>query len=107
MAGSRIEKLRSFIAARPGDPFPRYALALEHRNGGDQAEAWAAFEELLAAFPDYRAAYLHAGHALVALGRVGEARSLWRKGIEVCAKHADSHALGELESALSALPAGG
>ena len=107
MAGSRIEKLRSFIAARPADPFPRYALALEHRNGGDHAGAWAAFEDLLSVFPEYRAAYLHAGHALVALGRPGEARTLWRKGVEVCAKHADSHALGELEAALAALPAGG
>ena len=107
MAGSRIEKLRGFIAARPDDPFPRYALALEHRNGGQHAEAWRVFEELLAAHPDYRAAYLHAGHALVSLGRVSEARDLWRKGVEICGKHGDSHARGELESALAATPAAG
>jgi tetratricopeptide (TPR) repeat protein len=105
LAGSRIEKLRSFMAARPADPFPRYALALEHRNGGDHAAAWAAFEELLAAHPTYCAAYLHAGNALVALGRTDEARSIWRNGVEVCGKQGDSHARGELESALAATPA--
>jgi tetratricopeptide (TPR) repeat protein len=106
LAGARIEKLRSFIAARPADPFPRYALALEHRNGGDHAGAWTVFEQLLEAHPNYCAAYLHAGNALVSLGRVDEARALWRKGVEVCGKQGDSHAQGELESALAATPGG-
>jgi tetratricopeptide (TPR) repeat protein len=106
LAGARIDKLRGFIAARPADPFPRYALALEHRNGGDHAGAWATFEELLAAHPDYCAAYLHAGNALVSLGRVDEARALWRQGVEICRKQGDSHAAGELESALAATPGG-
>ena len=106
MAGSRIEKLRGFIAARPEDPFPRYALALEHRNGGDHAEAWRVFEELLTGHPEYRPAYLHAGNTLVALGRAPDARALWRKGVEICGKHGDSHAQSELEAALAATPGG-
>ena len=27
---SRVETLKKFIAARPGDPFPRYGLAQEY-----------------------------------------------------------------------------
>ena len=102
MAGARLEKLRSFIAARPDDPFPRYALALEHRNAGDHDQAWGVFEDLLARFPDYTAAYLHAGNALVALVRTEDARAVWRKGVEKCVEKGDSHARGELESALAA-----
>jgi tetratricopeptide (TPR) repeat protein len=102
VAASRFDKLRAFIASRPDDPFPRYALALEHRNAGEHAEAWQAFEDLIARHPDYTAAYLHAGNALVALGRQDEARSVWRQGIEACAAKGDTHARSELEAALSA-----
>ena len=34
----RVEQLRKFIEASPGDPFPRYALALELKGRGDQHE---------------------------------------------------------------------
>jgi tetratricopeptide (TPR) repeat protein len=103
MAAARLEKLRSFIAARPDDPFPRYALALEHRNAGEHEQAWATFQDLIVRFPDYTAAYLHAGNALVALARTDEARVVWRKGVEKCLEKCDSHAHGELESALGAV----
>ena len=36
---SRAEALRAFIATHPNDPFPRYALALEYKNGNRFAEA--------------------------------------------------------------------
>lgn len=101
MGGSRFEKLRGFIAARPDDPFPRYALALEHRNAGEHAEAWREFEALISRHPDYTAAYLHAGNALVALGKAEEARALWRQGVEACAAKGDAHARSELEAALA------
>jgi tetratricopeptide (TPR) repeat protein len=101
VAGSRVDKLRAFIAARPEDPFPRYALALEHRNAGEHAEAWRLFEELIAAHGTYTAAYLHAGNTLVALGRGEEARAVWRKGVQVCTERGDLHAKGELEAALA------
>jgi tetratricopeptide (TPR) repeat protein len=103
VAGSRVDKLRAFIAARPDDPFPRYGLALEHRNAGDHAEAWRVFEELMAAHPRYTAAYLHAGNTLVALGRLEEARAVWRTGVQICGQTGDLHARGELEAALAAV----
>jgi tetratricopeptide (TPR) repeat protein len=102
VAGSRFDKLRSFIAARPADPFPRYALALEHRNAGQHEQAWQTFEALIAQHPDYTAAYLHAGNALVALGRRQQARDVWQKGVDACAAKGDTHARGELEAALAA-----
>ena len=66
---SRIELLRSFISQRPNDPFPKYALALEHKNSGRMQEAADAFATLMSAHPDYVPAYLHAGNTLVALGK--------------------------------------
>jgi tetratricopeptide (TPR) repeat protein len=99
----RIEALRKFIAARPGDPFPRYGLAQEYKNGGQLAEAREEFEVLMREHPDYTAAYLHAGNVALALGRRDEARVLYERGIAACTRRGDGHAKGELEGALAAL----
>ena len=103
MSAARIEKLRAFIAARPADPFPKYALAQEFRNGQDWQAAWEVWDELLRAHPEYTATYLHAGHTLVALDRKTEAKAVWQRGIEACIRHGDGHARGELEAALAEL----
>jgi tetratricopeptide (TPR) repeat protein len=100
---TRVELLTAFAAQRPEDPFPRYGLALEHKNAGRLDEAWGHFELLMAAHPDYTAGYLHAGNTLIALGRTNEARALFQRGIEVCARRGDAHAGGELQSALASL----
>ena len=99
----RIAAFKSFIARAPADPFPRYGLAMELKGRGDLADAWAAFSELLASFPDYVPTYLMAGGTLTALGRRDEAAETYRRGIEVARRAGDSHARGELESALNEL----
>lgn len=100
---SRIDMLLGFIRANPQDPFPRYALALEYKNGGRLEEARATFDALMTANPDYTAAYLHAGNTLVALGLRDEARAVYQRGVAVCGQRGDTHARGELEGALSTL----
>src|SRR6476660_9369257 len=100
---SREQALRSFIAQRPADPFPRYALALEIKNAGRFEEARETFEALMAAHPAYTAAYLHAGQTLAALGRSSDARGVYQRGLEACARAGDAHARGELEGALALL----
>src|SRR5437773_610552 len=97
----RIATFRSFISRSPADPFPRYGLAMELKTCGQLAEAWAAFEELLAKFPDYVPTYLMAGGTLAALARTTEASDVYRRGIEVAARQGDQHARGELEAALA------
>jgi tetratricopeptide (TPR) repeat protein len=100
---SRIELLRGFMAQRPEDPFPHYALALEYKNAGDLAAAWETFSSLLDHHGDYVAAYLHAGNTLVALGRQAEARAVYERGMAACARKGDSHAHSELAGALAQL----
>ena len=97
----RIATFQSFIARAPGDPFPRYGLAMEHKSRGDLAAAWAAFSDLLDHFPDYVPTYLMAGGTLIALGRREEAAAVYRRGIEVATRRGDAHARGELETALN------
>ena len=100
---SRIEALLGFIRANPQDPFPRYALALEYKNSGRLDDARTTFEALMAADPDYTAAYLHAGNTLVALGLRDEARAIYQRGVEACLRRGDTHARGELEGALASV----
>lgn len=96
--------LLGFIQQKPQDPFPRYALAMEYKNGGRLEEARQTFDDLIAAIPDYTATYLHAGNVLVALGQVDRARAVYQAGIAVCVRLGDAHTRGEIESALATLP---
>jgi predicted Zn-dependent protease len=97
----RIATFKSFITRSPADPFPRYGLAMEHKGQGQLDEAWSVFADLLAQFPDYIPTYLMAGGTLVALGRRDEAADVYRRGIEVSTRRGDSHAKGELATALA------
>ncbi len=98
---SRVEALRAFIATHPNDAFPRYALAMEFKNGNRFTEARDEFAALLRDQPDYVAAYLHAGNTHLALGDRGAAREAFARGIEAAGRKGDGHARGELEAALA------
>ncbi len=99
----RLAMLRSFAEKRPQDPFPRYALAMELKAGGDAEAAWQVFDALIAEHPDYIASYAPAGEALVALARLDQARALYGRGMEACARRNDAHAREHLASALASL----
>jgi Tfp pilus assembly protein PilF len=99
----RVETFKTFISRTPGDPFPRYGLAMEYKGSGRLAEAWDTFHELIEKFPDYVPSYLMAGGTLVALGQAEKAREIFARGIETAARRGDLHARKELESALAEL----
>lgn len=96
--------LLGFIRQRPEDPFPRYALALEYKNGGRLDDARQVFADLMVSSPDYTATYLHAGNVLVALGQIEQARQVYQSGVAACVRAGDTHARGEIEGALAGLP---
>jgi predicted Zn-dependent protease len=99
----RVATFQNFIARSPGDPFPRYGLAMEFRSRGDLEASWQTFETLLAEFPAYVPTYLMAGQTLLALGRRDDAAEVFRRGITEATTKGDSHARGELEGALAEL----
>jgi tetratricopeptide (TPR) repeat protein len=99
----RIAQLQSFLEKRPDDPFPRYALALEHRSQGNLPLAASALEELVRRVPGYVPAYLMLGQLLQELDRLPDARAALGKGQDQARAAGDSHALSELTSALEAL----
>ncbi len=100
---SRLEEIQSFIAMAPGDPFPRYGLAMEYKNLGQHTEARRCFSELMQSHPDYVPQYLMYGQMLVELGDAKEARRVLKQGVERAQKARNHHALGELQSLLDRL----
>lgn len=100
---SRLEILKSMVAQNPNDPFSRYGLAMEYRNGGDPEAAMVEFRSLMAANPDYVAAYFHGGQTLERMGLADEAREVYQKGIEAARRTGNEHARGEMEAALAML----
>ena len=100
MAANRLETLKTMVAQNPQESFLRYGLAMEHRNAGDLETAIAEFRTLIAANPDYVAAYFHGGQTLERLSRLEEARELYSRGIEASRRTGDAHTRSELEAAL-------
>jgi tetratricopeptide (TPR) repeat protein len=104
MALDRVEALKAMLAQDPTNSFVRYGLAQAYAGSGRLEEAVAAYHELIAADPDYVAAYFHGGQALERLGRVEEARDVYLKGIEACTRKGDLHTRSEIQGALDMLP---
>jgi len=95
----RVPFLEKMVESKPDDPFPRYGLAMEYKTRGMREEAEAAFQGLLAAFPDYVPAFLMYGNLLADSGSSASAREVYGRGMQVARAAGDDHALGELETA--------
>ena len=102
-ASSRLEILKTMVAQNPGDSFLRYGLGMEYRNAGDLDAAMAEFRTLIAADPDYVAAYFHGGQTLERMGEIDEAREFYQRGVEAATRTGNTHARSELEVALTIL----
>ncbi len=99
----RLAFLEKTTAGGSKDPMAWYGLAMEYRSAGRHDEALQTFTTLRAQTPEYVAMYLMCGTMLDGLGRGEEARTWLEAGVDAAKKKGDSHALGELESALAAL----
>jgi len=103
MATTRLEVLKGMVAQNPRDSFSRYGLAMEYRNRGDLDAAMSEFRALMAADPDYVAAYFHGGQTLEKLGRTEEAREIYQAGVEAATRKGDAHGRSEMQAALDML----
>jgi tetratricopeptide (TPR) repeat protein len=103
MASARLEMLKNLVTQNPNDAFSRYGLAMEYRNSGDLEAAIAEFRSLIAANPDYAAAYFHGGQTLERLGRPEDARELYQQGIEAARRKGDEHTRAEIQACLDLL----
>jgi tetratricopeptide (TPR) repeat protein len=103
MGSTRLEVLKSMVEQKPEDGFSRYGLAMEYVRSGELETAVGEFETLLQFNPNYAAGYFHGGQTLEKLGRIEEAREVYRKGIDVTGATGDGHTRSELIAALQML----
>jgi Flp pilus assembly protein TadD len=100
---TRLETLEQMVEANPTDAFARYGLAQEYANRGEVERAVVEFRKLLESHPNYAAGYYHGGRSLERLGRLDEARAMYRKGLEITGSIGDNHTHSELQVALDLL----
>jgi tetratricopeptide (TPR) repeat protein len=100
---SRREKLEALLADDPGDVFLCYGLALELEKEGDHEASLARLRELQTQSPPYVPAFFMAAQQLTRLGRIDDARSALRAGIEHARQQGNAHAAGEMSEFLAGL----
>jgi tetratricopeptide (TPR) repeat protein len=100
---SRREQIEAMLADEPGDVFLRYSLAMELDKAGEHEASLARFAELARDDPPYVPAFFMAGQQLARLGRMDEARTVLRDGIEAARTQGDAHAAGEMGELLASL----
>jgi tetratricopeptide (TPR) repeat protein len=100
---NRLEILQTMVEQNPNDSFSRYGLAMEYANTGSLEKAAGEYEVLLSFNPDYAAAYYHGGQTLEKLGRLDDARGLYRRGLEATRRTGDAHTHSEIQAALDIL----
>jgi predicted Zn-dependent protease len=99
----RLAFLEQHTKSGTADSFAFYGLGMEYRKEGRVDDAIATFTKLRSQDADYVPMYLMAGQTLIDAGRPSEAREWLEAGISAAQRKRDSHALGELESALASL----
>jgi tetratricopeptide (TPR) repeat protein len=102
-APSRKDKIEAMLADDPDDVFLRYSLALEWEKLGDHEQSLRLLRELAQEPTRYVPAYFMQGKQLAKLGRITDARSVLREGIDVARAVRDAHAAAEMSEFLQSL----
>ena len=102
---SRKEKILAMLADSPEDTFLRYSLAMELRSEADHEASLSKLAELISKKPPFVAAFFMSAQQLVQLGRIDEARTLLRDGIDQARQQDDAHAAAEMGELLTSLGA--
>ncbi|MCE9533828.1 MAG: CDC27 family protein [Planctomycetes bacterium] len=97
-----MERIEAMLVDDPHDPELRYFLAMEYFSAGDEEGGVAKLRDLTAD-STYVPAFLQAGQALNRLGKVEEACTILRKGIENARQQGNQHAQGEMQGLLDSL----
>jgi tetratricopeptide (TPR) repeat protein len=96
----RLATLLGMAREKPDDTFLLFALALEYKSSGNQAESRVYFERLVYEFPDYVATYYQYGKMEEENGELKKATDLYSKGIEKAKAAGDNKTARELLQAI-------
>lgn len=100
---SKLEQLTGILSGNPDNVLARYGLAMEYAQQKDYTRALENFRTLIAASPNYVAAYYQAAKVLQSMGDNAQARTVLQQGIEASIEAGNSHARSEMEALLAEL----
>jgi len=103
MTSSRLDTFRAMVARSPANPLARFGLANEAYKEKLYEEARENFELYLAASDDEGNAYGKLGEVLHALGRTGDARAAYARGIAAARRFGHAGMVNDLEARLEEL----
>ncbi|OHX65622.1 tetratricopeptide repeat protein [Flammeovirga pacifica] len=95
----RLNQLLEFYKEDPNDAFVIYGLATEYASDNNWKKAIQYYDILLKGHEEYTGTYYHAAHAYVQIEDKETAEKIYEKGLEICQKVGDAHALKELRNA--------
>ncbi len=96
----RIDYFERMLADNPDNPTGLLALANEYQKAGRHEDEAAALERYLSVHEDEGNAYARLGEVLARLGREGEARAAYERGIGQAEKFGHSGMAEDLRLAL-------
>jgi len=99
----RINKLKEFLQASPGDSFLQHALALEYVKLGREEEAQSLFIAILDRDPSYIGSYYHLGKLYERSQENEKAIEVYDRGMKYAKQAGDNHAFSELRNAMDEL----
>ena len=100
---SRLEQLAGIVSGNPENVLARYGLAMEYAQQKDYTRALENFRTLIAASPNYVAAYYQAAKVLQNMGDDLQARAVLQQGIDASIAAGNAHARSEMEALLAEL----
>ncbi|HUF13360.1 MAG TPA: hypothetical protein VMN78_09685 [Longimicrobiales bacterium] len=103
MSEERIGALRRMLERKPDDARARFGLAAEYERLGRWEDVARELAQYLARTEDEGNAWGRLGKALLELGREGEARDAYRRGIEAARRHGHPSMAAEFEETLEEL----
>ncbi|KIO75409.1 hypothetical protein TH53_20770 [Pedobacter lusitanus] len=99
MQSTRLNKLLSFLATEPNDPFILYALATEYNSLNDTEQAFHYYHKLIEDHPSYVGTYYHLGKLYQKHGQTDKATEIYQLGMKRAREKGDGHAFSELQGA--------
>lgn len=99
----KIRDLAASLKENPNDSFIKFALALELLKKDDVSKAKVLFESILKQDPDYLGVYYHLGKLYENTGRLEDAKTMFKDGLEVARNQNDKRTELELTDALESL----
>ena len=97
----KLQKLQQMLQKQPNDTFLLYGIAMEHKKVQDWKTAIEFFDRAIQSDANYCYAYFQKGQVNELAGDIEAAKRAYQDGITAARRAGDSHALSEIEGALS------